>query len=160
MALSGHDPKADLEQDRKWFAEKLGCKTESASAATYDLNDLDVMEPMAFERWAKSRCAPLGWEVSRTPRSHDAGADGLLVHRNTGARAIVQCKHKQSDEAVCGQNAVDDLLRARAQYAVDARLIAITNAKIFSKVAQEQAMKHGIVLVDRDALREWPQQLS
>jgi SNF2 family DNA or RNA helicase len=152
-------PPVNLKQDQSWFAENLGCNAETTTSSPCDLNDLDLMEPRAFERWAISRCAPLGWEVSRTPRSHDAGADGLMVHRNTHARVIVQCKHKQSDEAVCGPNAVDDLLRARAHYGVDARLIALTNAKRFSKSAQEQAAKYGVVLLDRNALREWPNQL-
>jgi HJR/Mrr/RecB family endonuclease len=87
-------PPVNLEQDQSWFADKL--QRQNIDITPADLDEIDLMEPRAFECWALSRCVALGWEASRTPVSHDGGADGLIVHRSTGARAVVQCKHKQT----------------------------------------------------------------
>jgi hypothetical protein len=68
-------------------------------------------------------------------------------------------KHKQSHEKVCGAEAVDDLLRARASYPGEARLFVLTNAERFTRTALEGAEKHGIVLIGRAELTLWPRQL-
>jgi hypothetical protein len=109
-------PPVNLKQDQNWFSENIGRRTSEVQTARGNIEDIDAMEPRAFERWALSRCISLGWEASRTPRSHDGGADGLLVHRTTGARVIIQCKHKQGNGNICGPEAIDDLLRARSAY--------------------------------------------
>ena len=44
-------------------------------------------------------------------------------------RIIVQCKHRQSANAVCADNVVDELLRARERYGVQTKLVGVTNAK-------------------------------
>jgi HJR/Mrr/RecB family endonuclease len=153
-------PPVNSKQDQSWFADNLGRKVAEQPATPLDIDEIDVMEPKAFERWALTRCISLGWEASGTPKSYDGGADGVLVHRATGARAIVQCKHKQSDDTPCGPEAIDDLLRARTSYAGIARLFALTNARRFSRSARERAEKHGIELIDRSELPHWPRQLS
>jgi HJR/Mrr/RecB family endonuclease len=152
-------PPVQLERDQNWFAENLGRKVSQIEITSTDIEEIDAMEPQSFERWALSRCISLGWEVSRTPRSHDGGADGILVHRESKARAIVQCKHKQRDGVACGPDAIDDLLRARASYSATARLFALTNAERFSRLAQERAREHGIVLISRKELPHWPRHL-
>ena len=152
-------PPVNTKQDQNWFAENLGRKDPKASVAPFDIEEIDVMEPTAFERWALGRCTPLGWEASRTPRSYDGGADGILLHRTSGARAIVQCKHTQSDNGVCGPEAIDDLLRARTNYTGAARLFVLTNAERFSRSAHDRAEKYGIELISRSELTHWPRQL-
>jgi hypothetical protein len=151
-------PPVNLKQDQKWFAENLGREPERAVEPA-DIDELDLMEPRSFENWALRRCVPLGWRVSRTPGSHDGGADGLLVHERTNARAIVQCKHKQRGDRACGAEAVDDLLRARSNFGLDVRLFALTNAAQFSRAAQERAERHGISLINREELPHWPRHL-
>jgi HJR/Mrr/RecB family endonuclease len=152
-------PPVQLEHDQNWFADNLGRKGSQAETST-DIEEIDAMEPQSFERWVLSRCISLGWEVSRTPRSHDGGADGILIHRESKARAIVQCKHKQRNGDACGPDAIDDLLRARASYPAAARLFALTNAERFSKLARERAKEHGIVLISRKELPHWPRHLA
>jgi HJR/Mrr/RecB family endonuclease len=152
-------PPVQVERDQSWFADNLGRKGPQTEITSIDIEEIDAMEPLSFERWALSRCISLGWEVSRTPKSHDGGADGILVHRESKARAIVQCKHKQKNGDACGSGAIDDLLRARASYPAAARLFALTNAERFSRLAQERANQHGIVLISRDELLRWPRQL-
>jgi len=151
-------PPVDADADRKWFAHKLGRST--ATSRPGEVAEVDLMEPNAFEQWVLRRCVALGWEAYRTPRSHDGGADGLLSHRTSGARAIVQCKHKQDVENACGPEAIENLLRARSNYAGVTRLFALTNAKRFSRAAEERAQYHGIQLVARSGLDQWPHQLS
>jgi HJR/Mrr/RecB family endonuclease len=150
-------PPVDSEADRKWFAGQLGRSTPISRSD--DVAEIDLMEPTTFEQWALRRCVSLGWEAYRTPRSYDGGADGLLSHRLSGARAIVQCKHKQDVESACGPEAIENLLRARSNYPGVTRLFALTNAKRFSKTAEERARSHGIQLVARSGLAQWPQQL-
>ena len=153
-------PPVNLRKDQSWFAENLGRMVSEIAVEPVDLEEIDIMEPQRFERWALSRCVSLGWEASRTPQSHDGGADGLLVHRLTDLRAIVQCKHKQNNEKVCGPEAIDELLRARANYAKDATtFFVLTNAENFSRSARERAERHGIFLIDRNELAHWPRQL-
>jgi HJR/Mrr/RecB family endonuclease len=152
-------PPVNAKKDQNWFSENLDRKTAEDSVSPADIEDIDVMEPVAFERWALGRCIPLGWEASSTPKSYDGGADGVLLHRVSGARVIVQCKHTQGDNTSCGAEAIDDLLRARTHYLGAARLIVLTNAMRFSRSAYERAEKHGIELVDRSELPNWPRQL-
>jgi superfamily II DNA or RNA helicase len=152
-------PPVNLRKDQNWFAENLGRKATQEAVEAADIEELDVMEPTAFERWALSRCAMLGWEASLTPRSHDGGADGLLIHRVSNARVIIQCKHKQSTGTACGPEAIDDLLRARTRYGEGGRLFVLTNAEGFARSARERAEKYGIRLVGRAELPFWPRQL-
>jgi hypothetical protein len=153
-------PPVNLKDDQNWFAENLGRKLSETHVDPADIEDIDLMDPIAFERWALSRCISLGWEASRTPKSYDGGADGVLVHRMTNARAIVQCKHKQNDKDVCGPEAIDDLLRARAGYDASARLFVLTNAEKFARTTKERAEKYSVTLIGRTDLPLWPQQLS
>jgi HJR/Mrr/RecB family endonuclease len=150
-------PPVDSEADRQWFANHLG--RSSPPKQSDDVAEVDLMEPTAFEHWALKRCIALGWDAYQTPRSYDGGADGLLSHRSSGARAIVQCKHKQDIEGTCGPEAIENLLRARSNYEGVTRLFALTNARRFSKSAEERALRHGIKLVARDGLTQWPRQL-
>src|SRR5216683_1888446 len=152
-------PPVNAKQDQNWFADNLGRKIPQNVIPLVEIEDIDVMEPTAFERWALGRCISFGWEASRTPTSYDGGADGVLLHRASGARAIVQCKHTQGDNNACGPEAVDDLLRARANYDGQARLFVLTNAGRFSRSTLERAEKHGIGLVGRNELPHWPRQL-
>src|SRR5262249_51608987 len=122
-----------------------------------DPEELDRMDPHQFERWVLQRMIAIGYIADRTPRTHDSGADGLLAHRKSGSRIIVQCKHKQDANSACDDEAIDDLLRARRAYdAISARLVALTNARDFTSKTRRRATEHGIILVARSDLPGWP----
>ena len=71
--------------------------------------------------------------------------------------ALVQAKHTTERDRLAGEEAVRDLLRARDRYRGDhPQLVAITNAAGFTQAARALALKHEIVLVDRDRLGLWP----
>jgi HJR/Mrr/RecB family endonuclease len=152
-------PPVNLKQDQKWFSEHLAQTDQKYSVLPTPIEEIDVMEPLEFERWALNRCATIGWEAYRTPKSYDAGADGILKHRHSDARVIIQCKHLQNSDRDCGAEAIDDLLRARACYSGVTQLFALTNANGFSSSAIDRAQKHGINLIGRNQLGQWPQQL-
>ena len=98
-------PPVNLRQDQNWFAENLGRRVSEMPIVPADIDEIDVMEPWAFERWALSRCISLGWEASRTPKSHDGVArtkswciDSPMrvpsfsanTNRTTGASAVLR----------------------------------------------------------------------
>jgi HJR/Mrr/RecB family endonuclease len=151
-------PPVDLKRDEAWFAENLTrVEATPPQFEEVDVEEIDRMEPQRFERWALQRMSALGYVADRTPRSYDAGADGLLVHRKSSSRVIVQCKHKRNVAAPCGDDPVDDLLRARTAYGDGpVRLVALTNAIEFTEKARRRANDHVITLVARDELLRWP----
>ncbi len=124
--------------------------------AKMSLEEIDTMEPLQFENWVLEKLKQNGFDVDRTPRSHDHGADGIATSRKTGTKIIVQCKHIQRD-SFCDDVAVTDLLRARFAYGADsATYVAITNSKGFSKKATKMAAKENVQLISRLGLSSWP----
>jgi SNF2 family DNA or RNA helicase len=151
-------PPVNLKRDEAWSAENL--TREAGTRPQFeevDVEEIDRMEPQRFERWALQRMSALGYVADRTPRSYDAGADGLLVHRKSGSRVIVQCKHKRNVATPCSDDPIDDLLRARTAYGDGpVRLIALTNASEFTHKAKRRANDHAITLIARSDLPRWP----
>jgi superfamily II DNA or RNA helicase len=149
-------PPVSREKDQAWFAERLRSGMAKRPASMENMDEIDAMEAQQFERWVLSRLAGDGWEVDKTPITHDAGADGISVHRGRNLRIIVQCKHRQSSNTVCTDDVVDELLRARERYGIEAQLVGVTNAKSFSSAVIARAKLHEINLVSRGNLIEWP----
>jgi HJR/Mrr/RecB family endonuclease len=118
------------------------------------IEEIDRMEPKAFEDWVLQRAQRLGYRSNRTPVTGDAGADGIIVHA-AGERIFVQCKHRQP-ETRCDDEAIIDLLKARESYDGSDRLIAITNAAGFTTKAKERADRFGVILIARDRVAAWP----
>lgn len=152
-------PPVDVTSDTEYlFSSAMGdgSVVHDEEWSSFSLNDIDVMEPSAFERWVLDRLRQAGYSVNLTPRSHDHGADGVARHPGTGQTIVVQCKHIQRD-GLCDQTAVDDLIRAKGRYALDnAFYVAVTNGRGFNSAAMDLARASGIVLVSRADLAEWP----
>ena len=153
-------PPVDTKADSAWFSNALGGRDAGTSreptGAT--LEDIDLMEPVEFERWAIRVLRDEGYVAYRTPTSGDAGADGVFQHTASATNVILQCKHTGRAENVLGDQAANDLLRARTRFGLtDPVLVAITNAKGFTRSAQAAAMTHGIHLVSRERLLNWPE---
>jgi len=107
------------------------------------------MEPEEFEAWVLGRLRKLGYLTNRTPRSWDAGADGLAqAPPGSGLpNLLIQCKHTQG-RAALGLDAVSELLRAKSAYAMgdNCRLLVVTNAQHFSASAQRAATEGKVLL--------------
>ena len=133
------------------FEQTVG--TEGGSS--FDLSSIDAMEPVQFEDWVLRRLKDVGHKVSRTPKSHDHGADGIAYHRISGRTYIIQCKHTQ--RTTSPDQAIGDLLRAQASYGLrDPGLVAVTNATGFGRSATAAAKSSGIRLISRTELERWP----
>jgi SNF2 family DNA or RNA helicase len=151
-------PPVNIKRDEAWFAERLAQKAATPSRLEeINLEEIDCMEPQAFERWALRRMAALGYVANRTPGTRDAGADGLLIHPQSGSRVIIQCKLKQNTDKPCNDEPIDDLLRARTAYGDGpVRLVTLTNARDFTDKAKHRAQDHAITLIARNELPTWP----
>lgn len=112
------------------------------------------MEPESFVQWILTRAHQQGYLADRTPRSWDRGADGIITHKETGKKFILQCKHSGS-EKITSDKVIEDLLRAREAYDSDAGLIAVTN-RYFSSATIKRMQQHGIKYFDRDSICYWP----
>lgn len=132
----------------------------SKKKPTITINDLNLLEPTAFESWVINQCKKAKLVAYGTQKSWDGGADIIIRSPYGKTIAIVQVKHTQSNEAT--HEAIDDLMRAVKAYdAPQARLIAVTNAKTFSKRAIKLASSKGnIKLVCSDKLLDIANQIK
>ena len=148
--------------DSKPQQEGFGDVPQSAYGAGTEttLDDIDCMEPIQFEDWVLAGLKSQGFEVNKTPKSWDCGADGIAKDPKSGATIILQCKHTQKGSAV-GPGAIEEMLNARSAYMEPkAQLIAVTNAPSFTKPAAQVAKSCGAVLVDRSHLIEWQNDIA
>ena len=133
--------------------------TGVSGAAPFDPVVVDHLDWSGFEDWIVDRARESNdWEVSKTPRSGDAGADALLRHRRRrSTTAVVQVKHTTDPERLIDKTAVLDVLRADGRYGVtDPQRVVVTNARGFATRARDLALEKDVKLVDRDRLGLWP----
>lgn len=156
MLMPPVEEKAD---SKNLFGQTIGQTSDDDTtndSAETTLEKIDVMEPLQFEDWVLEKLNENGFDVCRTPPSHDHGADGTAISKATGTKLIIQCKHIQRD-ALCDETAVEDLLRAKPSYQGDTLVyLAVTNARGFSRKAKRIASKENIRLIARNELRSWP----
>ncbi len=123
--------------------------------------EVDLLDPIQFERWVLQELATAGYEPRQTPASGDRGADGLLYSRGSGKAhtLIVQCKHLDPHHK-CGKSAVREVLKALGAYEIEGSPvpIVVTSGAGFTGGAERLAHRKGVRLVDRDRLdqlRRW-----
>ena len=132
--------------------------TGVSGAAPFDPTPIDDLDWAGFENWVLDRARQSNdWEVSKTPRSGDAGADAVLHHRRRATAAVVQVKHTTRDSRRIGKGAVLEVLRAGSRYGLtNPQHVVVTNARGFTRRAQRLALEKDVKLVDRDRLGLWP----
>lgn len=133
--------------------------TGVAGAEPLDPAEIDRLDWGRFEDWVMRRARDSGdWEVSRTSRSGDAGADAVLRHRRRrDASALVQAKHTTDRQRAIDAQAIREVLRAAGRYDVrNPQLVVVTNARDFTGGARKLALENDVRLVDRDRLGLWP----
>lgn len=148
----------DFQNDRDNLFEETIQTAKGADAEsdlyTINIEEVDAMEPIQFEEWVISLLKDHKYNVSRTPKSHDGGAD--IIARKNNNDYIIQCKHTGNKNNICDEEATKDLIRAKTNYKMEsAGLIAVTNAKGYSKEAKLDAKEHAITLIDRINLAYW-----
>jgi HJR/Mrr/RecB family endonuclease len=144
-------PSEDSNDTENLFKETVGFSTEATSIS---INDLDRMEPEVFEQWVLTRASQCGYVADRTARSWDQGADGIIRHKDTRQKFILQCKHSGREE-IQEDKVIEDLLRAQQAYDPDASLVALTNS-YFSKRLTQRMGQLNIRYFDRDSIVYWP----
>ena len=132
--------------------------TGVSGAAPFDPTPIDDLDWAGFENWVLDRARQSNdWEVSKTPRSGDAGADAVLHHRRRSTAAVVQAKHTTNDRRQIGKDAVLEVLRAGGRYGLtNPQHVVVTNACGFAPRAQRLALEKDVKLIDRDRLGLWP----
>ncbi|MBI5525115.1 MAG: restriction endonuclease [Deltaproteobacteria bacterium] len=128
-------------------------ETERATARGFVLDsDADAMEPLQFERWVLEKIRDLGFVIDSTPRTGDAGADGIAMSKDLSKypNLIIQVKHSQRG-ANLGKEFVEDVFRAKDAYKLKrpVKLVVVTNAPDFTEVAHEYAKSAGILCLSR-----------
>ncbi|MBK9561908.1 MAG: restriction endonuclease [Micavibrio sp.] len=144
-------PNEDPADTANLFKATVGFSTE---ATGIDIDELDRMEPEEFEQWVLIRAGQSGYITDRTQRSHDHGADGIIQHKETGQKFILQCKHSKN-EKISQDKVVEDLLRAREAYYSDAELVALSNSN-FSASIIKRMNQLNIKHFDRVNITQWP----
>lgn len=132
----------------KWNEDRKKAR-ERKKYLKSSLYDIDHMEGVEFEEWAKAWYEQMGYEVDLTPTSNDYGAD-LLVY-NGDESVAVQCKRYAGK---VGVSAVQQIIGAVAYYKVD-RGEVITNS-FYTAQARSLAAETGVKLYDRNSLIEIP----
>lgn len=129
------------------------------------VEELALLDPVAFEEWVLKQLRLAGYSTRRTPTSNDRGADGLAFGPSGRPEhtIIVQCKHTQGKRK-CSKKAVEEVLRAPEEYRHILKgqvlLMVVTNASGFATTARVLAWKcdvHLYSLLDLPKLRsfEW-----
>ena len=98
--------------------------------------------------------AKVEYLTEATNVSWDKGADGIIKHRETGEKFILQCKHSGRDK-IQDDRVIEDLLRAREAYDPNAFLVALTNSSFSQPLIRRMNQLH-IRVYDRNNICAWP----
>jgi Restriction endonuclease len=122
------------------------------------LQDLQKLDPVAFERYIAHLFELEGYRVETTPRSGDGGVDLLLRRPGRGRRvpgrgvALVQCKRYAAQHSVGSPELQQFSGAMRRAFAYEGYFVTTS---FFTPAAQEWARDEGIHLIDGLALLHW-----
>ena len=129
------------------FQQSLGLEDQGGESMTH----VDAMDWRGFELWVADKVKSAGYSVAVTKGQGDGGVDIIGIPSQAGQPLFVQCKHSGKGSAgQIDEEAVNDLLRARANYQVQYAnpiLVAVTNAR-FTLAAENLARENGVHLYD------------
>ncbi len=127
------------------------------------LQDLQTLDPLAFERYIGHLFALEGYHVDYTPRSGDGGVD-LLLRRPGRNRhvphkqvALAQCKRYASAHSVGSPELQQFSGAMRRAFAYEGYFVTTS---FFTPAAQDWARSEGIHLIDGLALLQWRTRLE
>ena len=113
----------------------------------YSLEDLDLMSGAEFENFVSYMFNQLGYKAINTKLSGDQGIDVIATKGNT--KIAIQCKCFHGS---VGNHAIMEAFAGAKYYNAD-KCMVVTNST-FTKSARELANKNGVVLWDRQVLKE------
>lgn len=121
-----------------------------------DFADADPGQPRkgpAYEDRCKAILEAAGWQVVRTPRTRDRGADIFAIKGRT--KVAIQCK---AYKTAVRYKAVAEILAARTFYPADHLCVVAPNG--FTNDAKDSAREGKVALLHHDELRGWLRRLS
>ena len=131
------------QDEEDWRREQSGLKP-----IEYELKRIDSMDGTMFEHWCVGLLLRSGFQkAERTGKSGDQGVDIVAV--KDSIRYAIQCKCYSSP---LGNTPVQEVLGGKAMYNCHVGVV-ITNST-YTAGAVDLAQKHGILLWDRETLRE------
>lgn len=110
-----------------------------------NIEKVDIMDGVEFERFLKRLFIFKGYQVQETARTGDYGAD--LILKRDGRITVVQAKRYSNN---VGAKALQEIYSARAHYNAD-NMMVVTTAN-FTKQAEVMAEEQNIELIDRAEL--------
>jgi hypothetical protein len=118
---------------------------------------VDRLSPEAFEDLSALLYRRMGYQVTRTPRSRDHGADVVAVpHEESGSGFVVQCKHTIHPRQPVASAAVDEVLSALTyytrEYSTNFLPVVVTNAVSLGERGTQLATQRDVQVVTRDEL--------
>lgn len=131
------------QDEEDWRREQSGLKP-----IEYELKRIEGMDGTMFEHWCVGLLLRSGFQkAERTGKSGDQGVDIVAV--KDSIRYAIQCKCYSSP---LGNTPVQEVLGGKAMYNCHVGVV-ITNST-YTAGAVDLAQKHGILLWDRETLRE------
>ena len=141
------DLKVLIDNERERIQQSQFEKSLEAPASTCLLDELDSMTGLEFENLLARLYRKMGYAVTLTKRSGDAGAD-LMVDK-FGESTVIQAKRYSS---TVGVKAIQEVTAAIKHYR--ARRGAVITTNYFTKQAIRLANSNGIELIDRGKLED------
>lgn len=151
-------PTEQAEVTPKEILEKLQpTSTNNKSITPLTIEDVDRLEPQAFEAFVAAFFKKQEYYVVLTPYSGDKGADVVARQRgNETGGLLIQAKHRQ-EGGKPGRDAVDEVLAAKPfyeeKYGTTFQLAVITNRE-FNKPARRYSRSQQVETYERKELIE------
>ena len=131
------------QDEENWRREQSGLKP-----IEYELKRIDSMDGTMFEHWCVGLLLRSGFQKAElTGKSGDQGVDIVAV--KDSIRYAIQCKCYSSP---LGNTPVQEVIGGKAMYNCHVGVVMTNSA--YTAGAVELAQKHGILLWDRETLRE------
>ena len=138
----------ELSEKNKIKEELLnGQSNENTVQMTTNLDDIDFMTGVEFEKFLGEKFKSFGDKVEYTKASGDQGID-LIITKNSRKTGVQAKCYSQK----VSNGAIQEAVAGKAYYNLD-RVIVITN-NYFTPSAKELAASNNVILWDRDVLKE------
>jgi HJR/Mrr/RecB family endonuclease len=113
----------------------------------YSIDDVDLMNGQEFEKFLASIFSKMGYQTEITKTSGDQGID--IIANKEGIKIGIQAK---CYSGTVGNSAVQEAVAGKAFYRLDKVIVATNN--FFTDSAKQLAQANGIILWDRNILKE------
>ena len=132
----------------KWIFKLIKKSWIHRYISQIDISKIDGLDGHSFEEFLYLFLQNNGYNVKKTPKSRDYGADLIINLKNE--KVVIQCKNYYNHNV--GNSAVQEIATAKDYYNASIGIV-ITNW-FFTTPAKTLADKVGVKLIDRNRLSE------